>query len=140
MKKKNGLLQTFFYDFLKIQVTNWLREILVTFENQSSIIYWFLLRYTVIIYKFTQGNLGAKKSPEADFSRQLKKKIGNCDIGDQQRDLWFYIDFYIVEKFFELTNCENKSVRELPLFNLQIFLFRAWFQKDIKQYRFVKWR
>jgi hypothetical protein len=23
MKKKNGLLQTFFYDFLKIQVTNW---------------------------------------------------------------------------------------------------------------------
>jgi hypothetical protein len=23
--------------------------------------YWFLLRYTVIIYKFTQGNLGAKK-------------------------------------------------------------------------------
>ena len=34
--KKNGLLQTFFYDFLKIQVTNWVREILVTFENQSS--------------------------------------------------------------------------------------------------------
>jgi hypothetical protein len=60
-KKKNGLLQTFFYDFLKIQVTNCVREILVTFENQSSIIYWFLLRYTVIIYKFTQGNLGAKK-------------------------------------------------------------------------------
>jgi hypothetical protein len=28
----------------------------------------------------------------------------------------------------------------LPLFNLQIFLFRAWFQKDIKQYQFVKWR
>ena len=36
--KKNGLLQNFFYDFLKIQVTNWVREIqlLVTFENQSS--------------------------------------------------------------------------------------------------------
>jgi hypothetical protein len=34
--KKNGLLQTFFKDFLKIQVTNWVREILVTFENQSS--------------------------------------------------------------------------------------------------------
>jgi hypothetical protein len=47
--------------FWKSQVTNWVREILVTFENQSSIIYWFLLRYTVIIYKFTQGNLGAKK-------------------------------------------------------------------------------
>jgi hypothetical protein len=39
MKKKNGLLQTFFYDLLKIQVTNWVLEILVTFENQSSIIY-----------------------------------------------------------------------------------------------------
>jgi hypothetical protein len=62
MKKKNGLLQTFFYDFLKIQVTNWVQEILVTFENQSSIIYGFLLRYTVIIYKLTQGNLGAKKN------------------------------------------------------------------------------
>jgi len=37
MKKKNGLLQTFFYDFLKIQVTNWVQEILVTFENQSSL-------------------------------------------------------------------------------------------------------
>jgi len=34
--KKNGLLQTFFYDFLEIQVTNWVWEILVTFENQSS--------------------------------------------------------------------------------------------------------
>ena len=30
--------------------------------------------------------------------------------------------FYIAEKIFELTNCENKSLRELPLFNLQIFL------------------
>ena len=34
--KKNGLLQTIFYDFVKIQVTNWVQEILVTFENQSS--------------------------------------------------------------------------------------------------------
>ena len=34
--KKNGLLETFFYDFLKSQVTNWTREILITFENQSS--------------------------------------------------------------------------------------------------------
>jgi hypothetical protein len=31
--KKNGLLQTFFYDFLKIKVTNWVQEILVTFEK-----------------------------------------------------------------------------------------------------------
>ena len=34
-------------------------------------------------------------------------------------------DFYIAEKIFEQTNCENKSLRELPLFNLQIFLFRV---------------
>jgi hypothetical protein len=39
------------------------------------------------------------------------------------------IDFYIADKIFELTNCENKSLRELPLFNLQIILFRDWFQK-----------
>jgi hypothetical protein len=74
MKKKNGLLQTFFYDFLKIQVTNWVREILVTCENQLSIIYWFLLRYTVIIYKFTQGNLGAKKIASSRFQSPVKKK------------------------------------------------------------------
>ena len=74
MKKKNGLLQTFFYDFLKIQVTNCVREILVTFENQSSIIYWFLLRYTVIIYKFTKGNLGAKKIARSRYQSPVKKK------------------------------------------------------------------
>ena len=74
MKKKNGLLQTFFYDFLKIQVTNWVREILVTCENQLSIIYWFLLRYTVIIYKFTQRNLGAKKIASSRFQSPVKKK------------------------------------------------------------------
>jgi len=40
---------------------------------------------------------------------------------------WLFssIEFYIAEKIFELTNCENKSLRELPLFNLQIFLFRV---------------
>ena len=33
---------------------------------------------------------------------------------------WFFssIDFYIAEKIFELTNCENKSLRALPLFNI----------------------
>ena len=32
--KKNGLLQTFFFnDFLKIQVTNWVQEILVNFRK-----------------------------------------------------------------------------------------------------------
>jgi hypothetical protein len=74
MKKKNGLLQTFFYGFLKIQVTNCIWEILVTFENQLSIIYWFLLRYTVIIYKFTQGNLGANKIARSQFQPPVKKK------------------------------------------------------------------
>ena len=31
----------------------------------------------------------------------------------------------MAEKIFELTNCENESLRELPFFNLQIFLFRV---------------
>jgi hypothetical protein len=34
------------------------------------------------------------------------------------------IDFYIANKIFELTNCENNFLRELPLFKLQIILFR----------------
>ena len=42
------------------------------------------------------------------------------------------IDFYIAEKIFELTNCENKSLRELPLFNLQIFLFRVLYN-DVRK-------
>jgi hypothetical protein len=29
------------------------------------------------------------------------------------------IEFYIAKKIFELTNCENKSLRELPLFNIE---------------------
>ena len=29
------------------------------------------------------------------------------------------IDFYIAKKILELTNCENKSLRELPLFNFE---------------------
>jgi hypothetical protein len=50
------------------------------------------------------------------------------------------IDFYIAKKIYEQTNCENKSLIELPLFNLQIFLFRIWFQKYTKQCRSVQWR
>ena len=55
---------------------------------------------------------------------------------------WLFpsIDFYIRYKIFELTNCENNSLRELPLFNLQLFLIRVWFQKDIKQCRSAQWR
>jgi hypothetical protein len=40
MKKKNGLLQTFFYDFLKIQETNWVREILVTCQFAIFVLDW----------------------------------------------------------------------------------------------------
>ena len=47
---------------------------------------------------------------------------------------------YWIYKIFELTNCKNKSLRELPFFNLQIFLFRIWFQKHMKQCRSVQWR
>jgi hypothetical protein len=36
--------------------------------------YWYLLRYTVIIYKFTQGNLGAKKIARIRFQSPVKKK------------------------------------------------------------------
>ena len=36
--------------------------------------YWFLLRYTVIIYKFTQRNLGAKKIAKSRFQSPVKKK------------------------------------------------------------------
>jgi hypothetical protein len=43
----------------------------------------------------------------------------------------------IAKKIFELTNCENKSLRELPLFNLQLFLFRVWFQNYTKQCRSI---
>ena len=47
---------------------------------------------------------------------------------------WLFstIDFYIAEKIFELTNCENKSLRELPLFNLQIFVFRVLYN-DVRK-------
>ena len=48
-------------------------------------------------------------------------------------------DFYIAKKIYEQTNSENKSLRELSLFNLQIFLFRIWFQKYTKQCRSVQW-
>ena len=47
--------------------------------------------------------------------------------------LFSLIDFYIAEKIFEVTNCKNKSWRELPLFNCQICLFRVWFQNGIKK-------
>ena len=49
-----------------------------------------MLRYTVIIYKFTQGNLGARSR----FQSSIKKK--NCDIGDRQRDPWTVIDTNVV--------------------------------------------
>jgi hypothetical protein len=37
----------------------------------------------VIIYKFTQGNLGAKKNRQKPILvASQEKKIANCDIGD----------------------------------------------------------
>ena len=38
------------------------------------------------------------------------------------------IEFYIAKKTYEQTNCENKSLRELSLFNLQIFCFESGFK------------
>jgi hypothetical protein len=46
------------------------------------------------------------------------------------------IGFYIAEKIFVLTNCKNKSLRELPLFNLQIFLFRVLYNDEIMTWNF----
>ena len=48
------------------------------------------------------------------------------------------IDVYIAKTIYEQANCENKSLIELPLLNLQIFLFRIWFQKYTKQCRSVQ--
>jgi hypothetical protein len=51
------------------------------------------------------------------------------------RCLFPSIDFYIAKKIFERTNYENKFLRELPLFNLQIFRWcikiciRSYFNK-----------
>ena len=44
---------------------------------------------------------------------------------------YFTLTFILQKNIFEPTNCENKSLRALPLFNLQIFLFQVWFQKDM---------
>jgi hypothetical protein len=74
MKKKNGLLQTFFYDFFKNSSdelgTGNTRHLRKSIVNNLLI----LLRYTVIIYKFTQGNLGAKKIASSRFQSPVKKK------------------------------------------------------------------
>ena len=48
---------------------------------------------------------------------------------------YFALTFFkhlLSEKIFELTNCENKSLRELLLFNLQIFLFRVLYN-DVRK-------
>jgi hypothetical protein len=42
--------------------------------------------------------------------------------------LFSSIELYKAEKIFELTTCENKSLRELPLFNLQIFFVSSFVQ------------
>jgi hypothetical protein len=47
---------------------------------------------------------------------------------------WLFssIDFYMAEKIFGLTNCENKFLKEFPLSNLQIFLFRVLYKCFVK--------
>ena len=67
----------------------------------------------------------------------LKKKMiyMNREEGRRKRNpcpmrLW--------KRYLNLTNCENNSLREFPLFNLQILLFRVWFLKDIIQCRSVQ--
>jgi hypothetical protein len=76
------LLQTFFYDFFE----NSSDELgtVNTCHFRKSIVnnLLILLRYTVIIYKFTQGNIGTRSR----FQSPVKKE--NCDIGDRQRDPW----------------------------------------------------
>ena len=92
------------------------------FENQSSIIYWFLLWYTVIIYEFTQGNLGAKKIARSRFQSPVKKKIVNCDIGDRQRDPWVcYLASY---KFWNVFDDKRKG--NIMLFSIMELFTMAW--------------
>ena len=47
---------------------------------------------------------------------------------------WLFssIDFYMAENIIELKNCENKSLKELPFFNLQIFSFRVLYN-DVRK-------
>ena len=47
---------------------------------------------------------------------------------------WLFssIDLYMAENILELTNCEDKSLTELPFFNLQIFSFRVLYIDVIK--------
>jgi hypothetical protein len=40
----------------------------------------------VVLHDLYRGK--SEKLPEANFSRQSRKKIANCDIGDRQRDPW----------------------------------------------------
>jgi hypothetical protein len=47
----------------------------------------------MIIYKFTQENLGAQKIARSRFQSPVKKKIANCDIGNRQRDPWIHNDY-----------------------------------------------
>ena len=54
---------------------------------------------------------------------------------------WLFssIDFYMTEKIFEKINCEYKSLRELPLFNLQIFLLRVLYKCVIRSTQDIDW-
>ena len=64
--KKNGLLQHIFLRFFENS-----RDELGTGNTRHSK---HSLRYTMIISKFTQGNLGAKKIARSRFQSSVKKK------------------------------------------------------------------
>ena len=127
MKKKNGLLQAFFYNFFENSSDELCTGNTRHFRKSMSIIYWFLLRYTMIIYKFTQGNLGAQKIPKSRFQSPVKKKKsqivtlatdsaipGVSKIFQTQFDR-FAFDLW---KFFMLKNCMKfTDMFCMPLFN-----------------------
>jgi hypothetical protein len=48
-----------------------------------------------------------------------------------------YLLLYCRKDFLKWQIAKINSLREFSLFNLQIFLLRVWFQKDIKQCRYV---
>jgi len=58
--------------------------------------------------------------------------------------LFSSIDFYIAENVFELTNCENKSLSELPLFKyfcfVRLFVCLMVFNATFNNISVISWR
>ena len=74
-----------------------------------------MLRYTVIIYKFTQGNLGAKKIARSRFQSPVKNKnrklrhwrptAGSLDVNEHER----LSNITLGHKFRKGTACSKKE-------------------------------